>query len=122
MFEGLTFDEAKSAHPDLYQRYESRQPEFAFPGGGESLVELSARVVGALIAVAERHRGETVLMVTHGGVLDVINRFVRGLPLDTPRDFAIPNAGLNRLSLCGALWQIEEWAQTAHLEGSLDEL
>ena len=47
------------------------------PGGGESLVGLSSRVVTSLTRIANRHRGETVLLVTHGGVLDVVNRFVR---------------------------------------------
>ena len=33
--------------------------------------------------------------MTHGGVLDIVNRFVRGNPLELPRDFHIPNTGLN---------------------------
>ena len=122
VFEGLTYDEAKLAHPEVYARFDAREPDFAFPGGGESLVDLSHRVVSALTSIAQRHCGETVLLVTHGGVLDVVNRFVRGLPLDTPRDFTIPNAGLNWLSLVGERWQIDEWAITAHLERALDEL
>ena len=122
VFEGQTYDEAKLAHPEVYARFDAREPSFAFPGGGESLDDLSRRVVVALTTIAGRHRGETVLLVTHGGVLDVVNRFVRGLSLDTPRDFSIPNAGLNWLSLVGERWQIEEWAITAHLERALDEL
>lgn len=122
IFEGLTYDQARSEHPEVYARFEARQPDYVFPGGGESLLDLFARVVSALESIVARHRGETVLLVTHGGVLDVVNRFARGLPLDTPRDFAIPNAGLNRLSLSGDRWQVEDWALTAHLEGALDEL
>lgn len=122
VFEGLTYDQAQQTHPEAYARFDARDPEFALPGGGESLVGLSSRVVTSLTRIAERHRGETVLLVTHGGVLDVVNRFVRGLPLDTPRDFTIPNAGLNWLSLSGDNWQVDEWAMTAHLEGALDEL
>lgn len=122
IFEGLTYDQARAEHPEVYARFEARQPDYAFPGGGESLRDLFTRVVAALESIVARHRGESVLLVTHGGVLDVVNRFARGLPLDTPRDFAIPNAGLNRLSLSGERWQVEDWALTAHLEGALDEL
>ena len=121
VFEGLTYDEAKVAHPDIYARFESREPGFAVPGG-ESLEDISRRVISALGGLADKHRGETVLVVTHGGVLDVVNRFVRGLPLVTPRDFAIPNAGLNWVSRVGPQWQLDEWAITAHLERALDEL
>ena len=121
IFEGLTYDEAKLTHPEAYARFESREPGFAIPGG-ESLEDLHHRVIGALTDLAERHRGDIVLVVTHGGVLDIVNRFVRGSPLGTPRDFVIPNAGLNWVSCLGAQWQLDEWAITAHLERALDEL
>lgn len=122
VFEGLTYEEAKNAHHDLYERFERREPAFAFPGGGESLEQLHDRVVGCLNELAERHHGETLLLVTHGGVLDIVNRFVRDLPLSTPRDFTIPNAGLNWVSVLNGNWQIDEWAITAHLDAALDEL
>lgn len=122
VFEGLTYDEAKAAHPEVYRRFEAREPGFVFPGDGESLEQLSARVVGCLKEISAAHHGETVLLVTHGGVLDVVNRFVRDLPLVTPRDFMIPNAGLNWISVLDGRWQIDEWAITAHLETALDEL
>lgn len=122
LFEGLTYDEAKHAHHDVYARFEHREPAFAFPGGGESLEQLHDRVVGCLRELAACHRGETLILVTHGGVLDIVNRFVRGLPLTTPRDFTIPNAGLNWISVLADNWQIDEWAITAHLDTALDEL
>jgi len=122
VLEGLTYDEAKASHADTYARFEAREPEFAIPGKGESLTELAARVVACLQEIALKHQGETVLLVTHGGVLDVVNRFVRGQPLSAPRDFTIPNAGLNWVSVLDGRWQIDEWAITAHLETALDEL
>lgn len=123
VFEGLTYEEAAARYPDAYRRLEAREPEFVLPEGGESLVELSARVSAALCALAEAHHGQTVVAVTHGGVLDVINRFVRGRPLAAPRDFVIPNAGLNWVTVQGGRWDIEAWGHTEHLqEGALDEL
>ena len=127
IFEGLTYDEARERHPAEYAAFESRDPDFAFPGGGESLVGFSARVTRQLAAVAAAHPGQTVVIVTHGGVLDVVNRFVRGNPLHTPRDFHIPNAGLNWLEVDGAAaqgaWRIALWGCTRHLDGdALDEL
>lgn len=123
IFEGLTYDEARAQHPADYAAFEHREPDYAFPHGGESLRTFSARVVGALQALHAAHHGEIVAVVTHGGVLDIVNRFVRGNPLDTPRDFHIPNTGLNwvRASVDG--WHIESWAETRHLDhGALDEL
>lgn len=122
IFEGLTYADARTRYPEDYAHFESRRPDYAFPGGGESLEVLSARVIRCLGEIAATHRGQTVLLVTHGGVLDAIHRFVRDVPLSTPRDFAIPNAGLNWINESGGEWRIEEWALTAHLEVTLDEL
>jgi 2,3-bisphosphoglycerate-dependent phosphoglycerate mutase len=82
-----------------------------------------ARVTGRLQEIAASHPGQNVVVVLHGGVLDIINRFVRGNSLEAPRDFLIPNAGLNWIATVDGSWRIETWGETAHLEaGALDEL
>lgn len=122
-FEGLTYDEAKQQYPADYARMEAREPAFPIPGGGESLVQFHERVTTALGRLVAAHPGQTVVVVLHGGVLDIINRFVRGNPLHTPRDFLIPNAGLNWIQHGGGQWAIEAWGETPHLQaGALDEL
>lgn len=121
-FEGLTYDEAKVKHPDGYAAFEGRNAEYNFENG-ESLKEMFARVTGKLKEIAAAHPGQNVVVVLHGGVLDIINRFVRGNSLETPRDFLIPNAGLNWIAAVDGVWRIETWGETAHLEaGALDEL
>lgn len=122
VFEGLTYDEAKAKHPDGYAAFEGRNADYNFENG-ESLSEMFERVTGKLQAIAASHPGQNVVVVLHGGVLDIINRFVRGNPLEAPRDFLIPNAGLNWIATVDGFWRIETWGETAHLEaGALDEL
>lgn len=124
LFEGLTYADAEQRHPEVYAAFERRDPDFAFPEGGESLLQFHARVITALQMLADRHRGETLVVVAHGGVLDIINRFVRGNPLHTPRDFLVPNAGMNWLCLDeDNQWHVDCWGDTRHLEATaLDEL
>lgn len=124
LFEGLTYADAEQQHPEIYAAFERRDPDFAFPEGGESLLQFHTRVTTQLQTLADQHRGETIVIVAHGGVLDIINRFVRGNPLDTPRDFLVPNAGMNWISLDeDNQWRLECWGDTRHLEaGALDEL
>ena len=123
ILEGVTYEDARTSLPEVYAAFESRDPEFAIPGGGESLVQFHARVTTWLKATVEAHLGGTLVVVTHGGVLDIVNRFVRGNALAIPRDFAIPNAGLNWIVRAAGDWRIEAWGQTAHLETTaLDEL
>jgi probable phosphoglycerate mutase len=123
LFEGLTYDEARARYPADYAAFERRDPDYAFPGGGESLRDFFARVTGRIQSLRLAYPGETVAVVIHGGVLDIINRFVRGNPLEMPRDFHIPNTGLNWVVAGENGWHIESWAETRHLDhGALDEL
>ena len=122
VFEGLTYDEAKANHPDGYAAFEGRNAHYDFENG-ESLVTMFERVTGKLKELVARHPGETIAIVLHGGVLDIINRFVRGNPLEMPRDFLIPNAGINWIAAVDGKWSIETWGETAHLDaGARDEL
>ncbi|KAB2923781.1 MAG: histidine phosphatase family protein [Dechloromonas sp.] len=122
VFEGLTYDEAKRDHPDGYAAFEGRNADYDFENG-ESLNAMFSRVTNALQEIAGRHAGGNVVAVVHGGVLDIVNRFVRGNSLEMPRDFLIPNAGLNWIVCREGAWSIESWGETAHLEpGALDEL
>lgn len=125
-FEGLTYDEAQAVYPEAYRAFARRDPRLPMPGGGESLEAFHGRVVACLERLAAAYAGERLILVTHGGVLDILNRFARGLALSAPRDCHIPNAGLNWLGHDGGepgRWHIGPWGQTAHLEAvSLDEL
>ncbi len=76
----------------------------------------------ALEDIAGRHAGETVVVVTHGGVLDIAHRLATGQPLETARDFAIPNAALNWIEHSAGSWRLIAWADESHLHGALDEL
>ena len=72
--------------------------------------------------IAHRHAGERILIVTHGGVLDVAHRVATGKPLDAPRDFEIPNAALNWIEHRDGIWNLIAWAERSHLVRSRDEL
>lgn len=47
-----------------------RDPDFA-PHGGESPREVTERLVGSLHRIAEQHRGERVVCVSHGGAISM---------------------------------------------------
>ena len=120
-FEGCTPADLQREHAAHLDRWRRRDPDLAV-GGGESLRTFAARVAALLDELLATHRGRTLLLVTHGGVLDVVHRIARAMPLDAPRDFDIPNAALNRLRHDGARWEIVRWADVAHGRGALDEV
>ncbi len=122
VFEGLTVDEIAARHPEGFRRWRERDPAWAMDDG-ESGQQLIDRVLSALDDIASRHRGETVAVVTHGGVLDVAYRAARGLSWDATREHLMLNASINRLSAQGSplALSILDWGDVAHLEQARDE-
>jgi probable phosphoglycerate mutase len=122
VFEGLTADEIAARHPEGFRRWRMRDPAWAMDEG-ESGQQLIDRVLSALDDIASRHHGETVAVVTHGGVLDVAYRAARGLGWDAPREHLMLNASINRLSAQGSplALSILDWGDVTHLEQARDE-
>ena len=119
VIEGLTLDEIRERHPEIVQGWRAHDPDFA-PQGGESRRQFHARVMQAVQALVERCRQEGLqspVVVSHGGVLDMVYRSATGQPLGGPRECLIPNAGLNHVRTDGVRFEIVQWAQTGHLDG-----
>ena len=47
--------------------------------GGESLLEFYARCIGAIEKIVERHPGELVVLVVHGGFIEQAMKLYQGL-------------------------------------------
>lgn len=121
MFQRLTYVEAKERYPAEYARFRDKDPEFDF-ATGESLRDFAARALGCVAQLVARHAGESLLVFTHGGVLEMVYRHATGRGLSSPRDFEIPNAALNRVEAAGEAWRVMLWADVSHLERALDDL
>lgn len=116
LLEGLDVPTIKSRHPELWAHWLRHDADYALPEG-ESVRQFHARVLAALRALAQEHEGRRLLVVTHGGVLDMLWRTAHGLSLSGPRECAIPNTGINRLRWRGGKLDILHWADDAHLSG-----
>ncbi|MGA0571616.1 histidine phosphatase family protein [Variovorax sp. VNK109] len=120
-FQGRTFAEIEAELPEQAMRWRKRDPLFA-PEGGESLIEFRRRVTDAAHDIAARHPGELVVMVGHGGVLDVLYRAATRQELQAPRTWELGNAAINRLLWTPDGLTLVGWADAAHLnDESLDE-
>lgn len=121
-FEGCSFAELEPRHPRHCERWRRRDPHWGAPGGGETLIELQRRVRAALLEVAARHRGQTVAVVTHGGVLDCLHRLATGQELQAPRTWELGNAAINRLLVSDDRVILVGWNDSGHLDDVLDEI
>ncbi|RZA15234.1 MAG: histidine phosphatase family protein [Lysobacteraceae bacterium] len=121
-FEGRTFAEIEATWPADAMRWRKRDPAFEPPEGGESLIAFRDRIVRTAHAIAARHPGGQVVMVGHGGVMDVLYRAATGQELHAPRSWALGNAAINRLLWTPDGLTLVGWSDTRHLDSStLDE-
>jgi 2,3-bisphosphoglycerate-dependent phosphoglycerate mutase len=115
--QGLSISEAPLKRPDIWQAHIARDLEHDLDGG-ESIQQFAMRVQNALDKIKERHVGKTILIVSHGGTLDMIYRIASKQALSAERVASVPNASLNWIAHSkGGGWAVERWADTRHLEG-----
>jgi probable phosphoglycerate mutase len=77
-FEGMPIEAVQRQYPDLWARnLAQKDDEFAWPGG-ESYSAFRSRVIRKVAAIAEKHDGERIAIVTHAGVITQILGMLRG--------------------------------------------
>jgi len=119
--EGRTFAEIETELPEQARRWRQRDPHFA-PEGGETLVQLRERIAATTHRLAAQHTGGLVVLVAHGGVLDVLYRLATGQELQAPRTWQLANAAINRLLWTPEGLTLVGWSDTSHLDDeTLDE-
>lgn len=123
LFEGKRYEEIERDLGDDFRRWVSRDPDFNVHGG-ESLNEFYARSRDALVELADSAAAagsRTLVVVSHGGVLDCAYRLARGLPLTAPREHELLNASLNRIRWNGARFELLDWGDVQHWRPALDD-
>jgi probable phosphoglycerate mutase len=105
--------------PEAARRWASRDPDFR-PAGGESLNDFCARFQGCVTRLLTDHAGERVLCFTHGGVLDMVFRIAQEIDLAAPREWGIPNTGINVVDHGPEGYRVKAWAWTGHLDAGSD--
>ena len=83
-WEGLTHAEVEARWPEEHAAYQA-DPYDVRRGGGDSYEDLERRLWPALDAMADRHRGERVVAVSHGGPIRLALSKILARPL-TDRD------------------------------------
>jgi broad specificity phosphatase PhoE len=67
------------------------------PPGGESMLDVQARVIGHLQNVRRSHPDQGVVLVTHGDVIKAALLYCLGMPIDGYRLFDISPASISTL-------------------------
>ena len=113
-WEGLTFAQVRAKDPEMAGRFEAFDPDTR-PPEGETRRELAGRVAEALDAHAAPGSAGPVLLVSHGGAIQMLLYRVLGLPLDAPRRFLVPNTSVSVLVPRGPQWYVRTMGDASHL-------
>jgi alpha-ribazole phosphatase/probable phosphoglycerate mutase len=101
-FEGLAYDEIAARYPDLYRQWMETPTEIQFPNG-ESFSAMRSRVLRSFDTIQREREGQTVAIVSHGGV----NRILLARALQMPDNcifrLAQDYAAINLLELVDGL-------------------
>ena len=113
----------RKKHPHEEEGYLHGGVDYSIPQG-ESLRDVFNRARRTFDAVAQRCQGETVCVVTHGGILGMFLRHAIGVPVDHTRGYKFVNAAYNEFSFEEGRWILHTWGDVTHLAtiGAIDDL
>ena len=114
IFQGLNAEEITKKYPEERRLFRTQGPDSVIPEG-ESMRQQVERNVAYLNDLAHKHTGETIVVVTHGGVVSGFFRHTLSIPLDAPRRFEFVNAGLNVFIHEEQNWLLLTWGDVSHL-------
>lgn len=115
LFHGQTPAVLRRQHPADYTQFSQPDADYRVPLG-ESLRQVHDRAVACLQDLHARHAGQRVALVTHGGVLAALLKYVLGLPLAAARPFRVFNAAYNVIHHTEGRWLLEVLGDVSHLQ------
>ena len=118
VFEGMFYSDVERQYPAEFALWQARDIDAVMPPGereAESFRQFYARSTSAIRDWAERYLGKTIVIVAHGGVLECAYREAVGMQLDSPRDFQVKNASINRFSFADGKLALTKWGEVEHL-------
>ena len=97
-FEGLPYDEIAARYPNLYRQWMETPTEVRFPNG-ESFSEMRVRILRAFQAIQFEREGQTIAIVSHGGVNRILIAWALQMPDNCLFRMAQDYAAINLLAL-----------------------
>jgi 2,3-bisphosphoglycerate-dependent phosphoglycerate mutase len=117
-WEGLRTDEIAKRFPDAWARW-GEEADWDLVPGGEGAARFEARVMATLDEILDRHSHGDVLVVTHGGVIQVALHRVIGRPSRGLFPFKIQNASISLIDARDGRMVIGGSNDVGHLEPAL---
>lgn len=114
IFQGLTEAEIEADYPEDYRRFSGENADYRIPRG-ESAREFLIRATSCLDELAAQHRGESIVVITHGLVLEALYKLALHNSSDASGQVEVWNAAFNSFDYRNRVWKINTWSDCDHL-------
>jgi probable phosphoglycerate mutase len=100
---------------------DAQRPYFQWVDGGESFLELTARVQLALNRIWQEQEGKTIVLVTHGGVIQASFAYFFNLSATTIPGVSTENTAITHWtrSTDASRWTLQRHNDHAHLQATV---
>lgn len=95
-WEGLNLEQIEEQYPEDMEAWRE-DPLTNGPPGGENITQFAARINYFFNEILEKHRGEKLIVVTHGGVIKMFLREILEVNTKSFRQFQIDNTSITEL-------------------------
>lgn len=114
-WEGLSWDLIRRDHATSCEQYLARPGTCPYPNG-ESYLNVVERVQPALVRVARRHPGQTLLVVAHNIVNRALLATIMRMDINVAKDLKQSNCGINVLKVRGDNFEVITVNAAFHLD------
>lgn len=122
LWEGKHIGEIARAYPEDYARW-TENIGLARCTGGESLEEVQARGLAAVLRIAQENDGKAVVLATHAAMIRALTCAFRGLPLSEMQHIPfVPNASLSEVRFESGTFTIGRYADVSFLGSDVTRL
>lgn len=119
IWEGMLFSDIKSKYKEDYLKW-VKSPELLEIPEGENIQDLEKRVGKEIKQIIEKHKGQNILIVSHGTALKTMILSLLGISLDNYKNLAMGNVSLSILEVRDYNNVLISYNDTVHLEESFN--
>ena len=112
--QGCTKQERKEKYPEVWSQYKEIGFDYIIPNG-ESQRQRYERTVQVVNNLADKHPDETIVVVSHGGILRGLFEYVLNLSPGNEDLFKRRNATFNSFIRENNKWSLNVWGDVSHL-------
>lgn len=122
LWEGKPFGTIARAYPEDYARW-TENIGLARCTGGESLEEVQARGLAAVLRIAQENDGKAVVLATHAAMIRALTCAFRRLPLSEMQHIPfVPNASLSEVRFEKGVFTVGRYADVSFLGSDVTRL